>query len=132
MSGAAGLFRREALVQVGGWDCEVAEDVALAVKLRIAGWQLRYAPDAPALTVAPPDIMGLLMQRLRWDASIATIWWFKHRALLNPFSKHFSISNLATALDVLIFNAIMPLILPVYLVWLFGKINQSALILLAR
>jgi cellulose synthase/poly-beta-1,6-N-acetylglucosamine synthase-like glycosyltransferase len=131
VSGAAGLFRRDALVQVGGWDCEVAEDVALAVKLRINGWQLRYAPDAPALTVVPADIIGLLMQRLRWDASVATIWWFKHRAaLLNPFSKHFSTTNLFTALDVLVFNALIPLILPVYLIWLFGKINTSALILL--
>ena len=124
ISGAAGLFRRDALFQVGGWDCEVAEDVALAVKLRIHGWQLRYAQDACAATAVPETIIDLLLQRLRWDASVVTIWWFKHRALLNPFSKRFSTINLFTALDVLIFNALMPLILPFYLLWLFGKIGR--------
>ena len=64
VSGAAGIFRRAALFQVGGWDCEVAEDAALAMKLRIHGWQLRYAPDAIALTAAPVDMVDLLAQRL--------------------------------------------------------------------
>jgi poly-beta-1,6-N-acetyl-D-glucosamine synthase len=130
ISGAAGIFRRDALFAVGGWDCEVAEDVALAVKLRIAGWNLRYAPDAIAATKGPDTIVDLLLQRLRWDASVVTIWWFKHRALLNPFSKRFSISNLFTALDVLVFNALMPLILPFYLLWLWSRIEESSLILL--
>ena len=130
ISGAAGIFRREALLQVGGWDCEVAEDVALAIKLRLAGWQLRYAPDAIARTVAPATMVDLLLQRLRWDASIITIWWFKHRAVINPFSSRFTVSNLFTALDVLIFSAVMPLILPFYLFWLWSKIESSALILL--
>ena len=130
VSGAAGIFRRAALFDVGGWDCEVAEDVALAVKLRIRGWQLRYAPDAVALTAVPGNIIDLLMQRLRWDASVVTIWWFKHRALLNPFSARFTVSNLFTALDVLVFSALMPLILPVYLFWLWTRIESNALILL--
>ena len=70
------------------------------------------------------------MQRLRWDASVVTIWWFKHRALLNPFSRRCTITNLATSLDVLVFNALLPLILPVYLFWLWTKAKESALILL--
>jgi biofilm PGA synthesis N-glycosyltransferase PgaC len=130
ISGAAGIFRRDALVSIGGWDCEVAEDVALALKLRIAGWQLRYAPDAIAATAVPVTIIDLLLQRLRWDASIATMFWFKHRALLNPFSARFTASNLATSLDVLIFGAMMPLILPFYLFWLWSRIEENSLILL--
>jgi poly-beta-1,6-N-acetyl-D-glucosamine synthase len=130
VSGAAGLFRREALVQVGGWDYEIAEDAALAVKLRLHGWQLRYALNASALTIGPSDMVSLFLQRLRWDASIATIWWFKHRALLNPFSPQFNTSNLFTALDVLVFGAVMPLILPIYLFWLWTRIDSMSLVLL--
>ena len=130
VSGAAGIFRRHALLEVGGWDCEVAEDAALAMKLRVRGWQLRYAPDAPALTVAPVDMVDLLLQRLRWDASIATIYWFKHRAILNPFSPRFSSSNLFTSLDVLIFGALMPLILPLYLVWLATKMEIGIILVI--
>ena len=43
ISGAAGLFRRDALMQMGGFECEVADDAALAMKLRVNGWQLRHA-----------------------------------------------------------------------------------------
>ena len=67
VSGAAGVFRRSALIDVGGLDIEVAEDAALTGKLRAAGWTIRFAPDAIAETLVPEGIIGLLMQRLRWD-----------------------------------------------------------------
>ena len=128
ISGAAGYFGAKRFLQVGGWDCEVAEDAALAMKLRVNGWQLRYAPRCKSLTLrCPPTIVDLLLQRLRWDASIATIWWFKHRAILNPFSSRFTVSNLFTSLDVLMFSALMPLILPFYLFWLWSRIEESTL-----
>ena len=130
ISGAAGIFRRDALLQVGGWACEVAEDSALTVRLRLHGWKLRFAPDAIALTVAPVTMVDLLLQRLRWDASIATIWWFKHRHILNPVSRQFTVGNLFTSLDVLVFGALMPLILPVYVFWLWMKIGDATMILL--
>ena len=130
VAGAAGIFRRHALYAVGGWDCEVAEDASLAMKLRVHGWKLRYAFDAHAATIVPQDMVSLLLQRLRWDASIATIWWFKYRAVLNPFSPRFSASNLFTSLDVLVFGMVLPLILPGYLFWLWSRIEASSLILL--
>jgi len=96
VSGAAGAFRRTALEQVGGQDIEVAEDAALSMKLRDAGWRLRFAPDAIARTIAPETMVSLLLQRLRWDSSIITIWWRKHARNLNPFGQHFSFANITT------------------------------------
>jgi poly-beta-1,6-N-acetyl-D-glucosamine synthase len=130
VSGAAGLFRRAALEQIGGWDCEVAEDAALASKLRAAGWELRYASSAYAWTSVPETMIDLLMQRLRWDASIITIWWRKFGYWLNPFSSRFNVRNLFTSLDVLVFGVLLPLILPFYLFWLWGKIDGSSLLVL--
>ena len=130
ISGAAGLFWRATLQDIGGWDCEVAEDAALAMKLRATGHQLRHAPLAQAWTRAPETVIDLLMQRLRWDASIITIYWRKFRSFLNPFSPHCTLSNLFTSLDVLVFGALMPLILPIYLVWLWGRIEIVSVILL--
>jgi poly-beta-1,6-N-acetyl-D-glucosamine synthase len=127
VSGAAGAFRRTALEQVGGQDIEVAEDAALAMKLRDAGWQLRFAPDAIACTNAPETMVSLLLQRLRWDSSIITIWWRKHARNLNPFGQHFSFANMLTNLDVLWFSAILPLVLPVYVLWLYNSVGDVSI-----
>jgi poly-beta-1,6-N-acetyl-D-glucosamine synthase len=127
VSGAAGAFRRTALEQVGGQDIEVAEDAALSMKLRDAGWQLRFAPDAIAYTNAPETMVSLLLQRLRWDSSIITIWWRKHARNLNPFGQHFSCANMLTSLDVLWFSAILPLILPVYVLWLYNSVGEVSI-----
>lgn len=127
VSGAAGAFRRTALEQVGGQDIEVAEDAALFMKLRDAGWQLRFAPDAIARTIAPETMVALLLQRLRWDSSIITIWWRKYARNLNPFEQHFSFANMWTNLDVLWFSAILPLVLPVYLLWLYNSVGDAAI-----
>lgn len=48
-SGAAGVFRREALATVGGLDEAIflyQEDLDLALRLRVAGWTTALAPDA--------------------------------------------------------------------------------------
>lgn len=127
VSGAAGAFRRTALEQVGGQDIEVAEDAALAMKLRDAGWQLRFAPDAIARTTVPETTVSLLLQRLRWDSSIITMYWRKHGRNLNPFGRHFSLANMLTNLDVLWFSAILPLVLPVYLVWLYNSAGEVSI-----
>ena len=127
VSGAAGAFRRIALEQVGGQDIEVAEDAALSMKLRDAGWKLRFAPDAIARTLAPETMVSLLLQRLRWDSSIITIWWRKHARNLNPFGRDFSFANMWTNLDVLWFSAILPLVLPVYLLWLYNSVGDAAI-----
>jgi poly-beta-1,6-N-acetyl-D-glucosamine synthase len=127
VSGAAGAFRRTALEQVEGLDIEVAEDAALSMKLRDAGWKLRFAPDAIARTLAPETMVSLLLQRLRWDSSIITIWWRKHARNLNPFGRHFSFANMWTNLDVLWFSAILPLVLPVYVLWLYNSVGNVSI-----
>lgn len=119
VSGAAGLFRREALELVGGWDCEVADDAALAMKLRQAGWQLDHV-SAVARTAVPTTMTGLLMQRLRWDASIITIWWRKYPPWRGGLA----------SLDVVVFGVVMPLVLPVYVLWLWGQIGAAILVVL--
>jgi cellulose synthase/poly-beta-1,6-N-acetylglucosamine synthase-like glycosyltransferase len=131
ISGAAGIFRRAALDQVGGWPCEVAEDAALTMQLRAAGWTVRYAAEAIAHTAVPETVPALILQRLRWDASIVTIWWRKFGFLLNPFSHSFLPLNLITSLDVLLFNAVLPLVLPFYVWWLWDRIGVASLTLLA-
>jgi len=109
---------------------EVAEDADLAMKLRRHGWDLRFAPEAIARTNGPETMVDLLLQRLRWDANIVTIWWRKYAGNLNLSRADFRLSNALTSLDVIWFSAILPLVLPIYIVWLWNYVGEFAFTLL--
>ncbi|OZC03877.1 hypothetical protein BSZ36_13310 [Rubricoccus marinus] len=91
ISGAFGLFRREALVAVGGLDTDATgEDFEVTARLhrhyREAGipYKIEYVPDAVSWTECPSDLKVLGKQRDRWHKGGMEVMW-KHRAmLLNP------------------------------------------------
>lgn len=69
--GPIGVFRRDALVRVGGYDTDTfAEDADLTIKLLGAGWQIVYEDGAIAWTEAPETVHDLLKQRYRWTRGI--------------------------------------------------------------
>ena len=69
--GPVGLFRREALVGVGGYDTDTfAEDADLTLKILTAGWQVTYEDSAIAYTEAPEQLLDLIKQRYRWTRGI--------------------------------------------------------------
>ena len=91
VSGAFGLFRRDAVVALGGLDDEtVGEDMELVLRLhrslREAGtpYRIGYAPDAVSWTECPETTAVLGRQRDRWHRGLAQILW-RHRAMIgNP------------------------------------------------
>jgi poly-beta-1,6 N-acetyl-D-glucosamine synthase len=69
--GPIGLFRRDALVEVGGYSTDTfAEDADLTLKLLTAGWQAVYEERAIAFTEAPEQLLDLIKQRYRWTRGI--------------------------------------------------------------
>jgi biofilm PGA synthesis N-glycosyltransferase PgaC len=130
VSGAFGAFRRVAIEGVGGQDVEVGEDADLTLKLRRAGWDVRFAPEARAFTDVPESITGLVTQRLRWDRGLVTIWLRKFRGNLNPRQESFRLINLISLVDVLLFQVFLPLAFPVYLIWLCYNYGLFALTIL--
>lgn len=118
ISGAFGAFRRTALDSVGGQDVEVGEDADLTMKLRRAGWRLRFAPEARALTNVPETAPAFIAQRLRWDRAIITIWGRKFRKALDARQATFRPLDAITVFDVIFFQILLSLLFPVYLVWL--------------
>jgi cellulose synthase/poly-beta-1,6-N-acetylglucosamine synthase-like glycosyltransferase len=65
--GAAGAFRRAALVDVGGYPGDtLVEDADLTIALLRGGWQIHYEPGALAYTEAPETVADALRQRRRW------------------------------------------------------------------
>lgn len=69
--GPVGLFRREALEEVGGYDTDTfAEDADLTLKLITAGWKVVYEDAAVTWTQAPERALDLVQQRYRWTRGI--------------------------------------------------------------
>lgn len=67
VSGVVCAFRKQALLQVGGWSTDmVTEDIDISWKLQLSGWQIRYEPQALCWVLMPETLRGLLSQRLRW------------------------------------------------------------------
>lgn len=69
--GPVGVFRREALTDVGGYDTDTfAEDADLTLKLISSGWKIVYEDQAIAWTQAPDRWLDLVQQRYRWTRGI--------------------------------------------------------------
>jgi len=69
--GPMGIFRREALDSVGGYDSDTfAEDFDMTVKLLAKGWKIDYEPLAIAYTEAPEGLLDIIKQRYRWTRGV--------------------------------------------------------------
>ncbi|MDO8732916.1 MAG: glycosyltransferase [Actinomycetota bacterium] len=98
ISGAFGLFRKERVIQAGGYLTEsgpyrqdtVGEDMELVVRLRREmiesgiPHQINYAYNANCWTEVPETISTLHRQRDRWQRGLVDIQFLHRRLLLNP------------------------------------------------
>lgn len=91
ISGAFGLFRRDAVVAIGGYAHRtVGEDMEIVARLRRRGYetktshQVAFIPDPVAWTEVPESCRVLQRQRDRWHRGLAEVLW-RHRILMfNP------------------------------------------------
>jgi cellulose synthase/poly-beta-1,6-N-acetylglucosamine synthase-like glycosyltransferase len=91
ISGAFGLFRREAVISAGGYTHDtVGEDIELVVRLRRHGYdngtatRVAFIPDPVAWTEVPETLRVLGRQRDRWHRGLADTLWRHRRLLFNP------------------------------------------------
>jgi len=65
--GSGGIFRRQAIEEVGGWNGDtLAEDLDLSVRLQLAGWRYLYDPTITSLGEIPRTFATLKGQQNRW------------------------------------------------------------------
>lgn len=91
ISGAFGLFKKDAVVDAGGYDpTTMGEDMELVVKLHDyfvsndLPYHIRYATDAVCWSQVPERLRDLCRQRRRWHLGLFQSMW-KHRVMLaNP------------------------------------------------
>ncbi len=66
-NGAAGVWRRQCILDAGGWQEDtVCEDLCLSTRATLRGWRLRFLPNAVALAELPGSISALKSQQARW------------------------------------------------------------------
>lgn len=91
ISGAFGLFRRDAVIAAGGYLEEtVGEDMELVLRLRRLGYEQKgphrvdFIPDPVAWTEAPSTFRVLGRQRDRWQRGLTDVLWRHRRMFFNP------------------------------------------------
>jgi biofilm PGA synthesis N-glycosyltransferase PgaC len=67
VAGVLGVFRRDAVLSVGGYDGRMAtEDIELSWRLLLAGWHTTFEPQALVGMEVPTTLRTLWAQRCRW------------------------------------------------------------------
>lgn len=131
ISGAFGLFQKDAVIQVGGYQVgSMGEDMELIVKLHSyyrsndLPYLIKYAYDAICWTQAPERFRDLLKQRKRW-----------HIGLLQSMMQHKSMVTKPSYIYYLLYELLSPFIevfgiVVTILAYLFGLLNFRYMVIL--
>lgn len=91
ISGAFGVFRREAVLDAGGYATDtVTEDMELVMRLHQryrrarTPYRIIFSPDPICWTEVPSDLRTLRRQRNRWHRGLMETLWRYRRMTLNP------------------------------------------------
>lgn len=82
--GAFSMYDREALLEVGGWNDCVGEDIVLTWAMLSRGWRVGHAEDACCFTNVPPNLPQFIRQRQRWSRGMMEAFRQHPRVLLQP------------------------------------------------
>jgi cellulose synthase/poly-beta-1,6-N-acetylglucosamine synthase-like glycosyltransferase len=94
ISGAFGLWRRDTLVSIGGFNRNITgEDLELTLRIhrvlrkRGEDYKVLSMPDPVCWTEAPDDLRSFYEQRNRWHRVLLESFSLHREMLLNPFYK---------------------------------------------
>ncbi len=114
ISGAFGVFDKQAVVRVGGYAPDtLGEDIELVVRLhrrlRDEGrrYRIRFVSDAICWTEAPTTLRALRNQRNRWQRGLIDTLW-RHRVMLGR--PRYGIIGLVSMPCFLLFEMLGPLV----------------------
>jgi GT2 family glycosyltransferase len=114
LSGAFGLFRRDAVIAVGGYDrTAIGEDMDLTLRLqrhfrrRREPFRIVFDPNPICWTQAPEDWISLRSQRWRWRRGLLQVLW-RHRGMIgNP---RYGLVGIVTLPYTVVFEGLAPLL----------------------
>jgi cellulose synthase/poly-beta-1,6-N-acetylglucosamine synthase-like glycosyltransferase len=138
VSGAFGVFRKDVLVEVGGFRHDtVGEDMDLVVRmhrhLRAAGrpYRIAFVPDPVCWTECPEDLRMLRHQRMRWQRGLGETLAHSHDMLASPRYGRIGLGAMPYLMCVEYLGPLLEVtgytILPVG--WALGLLNHSQFLL---
>lgn len=83
VAGVLGLFRRQAVVEAGGYNGSMStEDIDLSWRLLLAGWSTTFEPTALVGMQVPSNLSALWAQRKRWARGQGEVLRVNGRAVM--------------------------------------------------
>ncbi|XP_073002836.1 probable glucomannan 4-beta-mannosyltransferase 6 [Typha latifolia] len=74
-NGTAGVWRTQAVIEAGGWkDRTTAEDMDLAVRASLLGWEFIYIGDIKVKSELPSTLKAYRSQQHRWSCGPALLF----------------------------------------------------------
>jgi biofilm PGA synthesis N-glycosyltransferase PgaC len=80
--GAFSLYERDALIEIGGWQNCVGEDIVLTWAMLAKGWRVGHAENACCFTNVPDNVLQFIRQRQRWSRGMIEAFRHHPRILL--------------------------------------------------
>ena len=130
-SGAFSAFRHDALERLDGFDVGPGEDLDLTLRLRQAGWRIRFADDAWCMTDAPETFRRYVRQRLRWERDSLRLRMRRHRNTVDPRPQGFVVAEVLQQIEFVVVNLLVTAIFPFYVVYLFYSYGMAAFTILS-
>lgn len=91
ISGAFGVFKKEAVVSVGGYNhSSIGEDADLVARLHVSyitrniPYRIVFVSEPVCWTEVPEDLSTLRKQRSRWSRGLNEVMWEQKRFFFNP------------------------------------------------
>lgn len=114
ISGAFGLFKRDAVIEVGGFRTDtIGEDMELVTRLhrvyreRGQRYRIVFQPEPTCWTEAPESVRMLARQRNRWQRGTLQVLGFHSKMLFNP---RYGVIGVLAMPFYLVFEALGPII----------------------
>ena len=122
--GAVGAWRREAILQAGGYSTDtMAEDMDLTWRIRRIGWRIDNDSDAVGYTEVPDTFGGLFRQRFRWAfGTLQSLW--KHRRAIGRYGWFGWMALPSLWLFQIAFQALSPLV-DAEILWTVGRVATN-------
>jgi cellulose synthase/poly-beta-1,6-N-acetylglucosamine synthase-like glycosyltransferase len=137
ISGAFGLFRRDVVVEIGGYTTgSLGEDLDIVVRLHRhmiearRDYRIGFVPDPACWTEVPQSLRVLGRQRTRWQQGALECFFQNKRMALNPAYGRVGLLGFGHMIVVDLLGPVLEVLgyLCIPLFWWFGALSTEALI----
>ena len=129
ISGAFGVFKKDILLKVGGYNNVLGEDLDITIKIQLLIKDtdniIAYVPEAICYTEGPETYRDFFKQRERWQKSfIESLFNYKHIIFRESFTKSIAFFMI---IDALFIGTISSIIILAFLPTVFNTIINNNL-----